>query len=315
MKGQRIMYDRFTWVYHPGPEGTKKALIVSIGNSDDGPMTRGAAKLLTQAGCSVLCLAPVGHDLKYNGWQDFPLEVFECAANWLKEKGHTKIGVTGGSVTAMVSLVAAAYVPDISLVLAYTPSDFLIQGFIREKRNGKLSEWPAHDASCVTWRGKQLPYVPYGMEDEAYNDALFGKGRKEHGEIYSLQVFGGMEDQPGFEQGKIPVERIRGRVIAFGAEDDSLWYTCRYIRRMQNRLEDLDCVKDGSLRFESHLFEHGTHFVFPQKMMRAMLPLSSDWLIRFLLGRFFKAGKRYPRECEETRRRIEEITMKALREW
>ena len=39
------------------------------------------------------------------------------------------------------------------------------------------------------------------------------------------------------ESGMIKVENIRGRSLFVGAEDDALWDTAKYIRRMVQRLE------------------------------------------------------------------------------
>ena len=48
-----------------------------------------------------------------------------------------------------------------------------------------------------------------------------------------------------------------------GAEDDVLWDTCRYIRRMEERLSrhPHDCA------WEALLYRHGTHFAFPDSML------------------------------------------------
>ena len=54
-----------------------------------------------------------------------------------------------------------------------------------------------------------------------------------------------------------------------------LWDTCRYIRRMESRLAELPhaCV------CESWLYEHGTHFAFPQSMLKQMLPVGDRLLV------------------------------------
>ena len=86
-----------------------------------------------------------------------------------------------------------------------------------------------------------------------------------------------------------------------------LWDTCRYIRRMEERLERLphDSV------FESWLYEHGTHFAFPESLLKSILPVGSGLLVSFM----FKAGKEHPRECRETRLDIDRRLKKALAEW
>ena len=92
-----------------------------------------------------------------------------------------------------------------------------------------------------------------------------------------------------------------------GAEDDVLWDTCRYIRRMQERLASLP----HTCEYEAWLYEHGTHFVFPESMLKMVLPFG----INLIVGLMFKAGKQYPSECRETRIDIDRRLQKAIREW
>ena len=55
------------------------------------------------------------------------------------------------------------------------------------------------------------------------------------------------EKHPLREEEFIKVENIRGHIIFGGAEDDVLWDTCKYIRRMMKRLD----AKEHSCTFEA----------------------------------------------------------------
>ena len=112
---------------------------------------------------------------------------------------------------------------------------------------------------------------------------------------------------PLTEEEKIKIERINGKVVCIGAEDDALWNTCRYIRRMQQRLKSLPHTCD----FEALTYEHGTHFVFPESMLKLMLPIGSGLLVRFM----FKAAREYSKECRETRLDIDRRLMSILSRW
>ena len=92
-----------------------------------------------------------------------------------------------------------------------------------------------------------------------------------------------------------------------GAEDDVLWDTCRYIRRMEGRLNRLP----HACEWEALTYEHGTHFVFPDSMLRSMLPLGSGLLVRLM----FRAGREHPKECKATRIDIDRRLRAALRAW
>lgn len=304
MHMERINEGGYTWTYCPAKGNADKAIIVSLGDSDHDRMAKGAAKYILALGCNVLAIDP--SQPHHTGCHSFPLECVEAAAKWLKQRGNTKIGIAGGSTTGMLSLVAAAYVPDISLVLAYTPCDFVMQGFFKGKKDGYIPEWPAPGESTVTWRGEPVPYAPYDMNVEDYYNATYGKVTKEHGELCGLDLFSHVERKPLPEEVFIPVEHIRGDIVVFGAEDDTLWYTAKYIRRMERRLKE----KGFSHRFEPHIYEKGTHFIFPQGMMERILPVGSG-----LLPRMFVSGKKYPKECKAARIDVDRATAEAVRRW
>lgn len=126
--------------------------------------------------------------------------------------------------------------------------------------------------------------------------------------IASRKMFDESERRhPVQEEERIKVERIHGRIIFVGAEDDVLWDTCKYIRRMEKRLSELphECT------WKSLIYEHGTHFVFPESMLKAMLPIASGLLVKFM----FKAAREYPNECRETRVDIDQQLRGVLKEW
>lgn len=304
MNMERINEGSYTWVYYPVKGPAEKAVIVMLGDSDHDMMTKGAAKYILSLGCNVLVIDPT--QLCHTGCHSFPLECVEAAAKWLRQRGNTKIGIAGGSTTGMLSLTAAAYIPDISLVLAYTPCDFVMQGFFKGKKDGYIPEWPAPGESTVTWRGEPVPYAPYNMSAEDYYNATYGRAKKEHGELHGLTLFAHVEREPLPEEVFIPVENIRGDIVAFGAEDDTLWLTAKYIRRMEQRLKE----KGFSFRFEPHIYEKGTHLIFPQGMMRRILPVGCD-----LLSKAFVSGRKYPRECKAARIDVDRATAEAVRRW
>lgn len=92
-----------------------------------------------------------------------------------------------------------------------------------------------------------------------------------------------------------------------GAEDDVLWDTAKYIRRMKERLS----TKSHNCDYDILLYKHGTHFVFPQSMLTAMLPIGSGLLIKLA----FAAGKKYPEECKQTRIDIDRRVSEAIALW
>ena len=61
----------------------------------------------------------------------------------------------------------------------------------------------------------------------------------------------------------------------------------------------------------SWLKAHGTHFVFPEGMLKSMLPVGSALFVKWA----FPAAGKYPKECRETRKGIKKRMGPVLAEW
>lgn len=295
--------DGFYGVYYPNPAPSGKAMIAMVGDSSDDRLARSAVKWLHRHDCNVMAMSP---SKKNYGHHDYPLERIDRAIQFLKSQGNQKIGIVGASTTGMVALAAASLFPDLTLTIAMTPPDFIMEGFYRGKKDG-AAEWPS-DGSSLSWQGQHLPYLPYAYRHPQYWEQVMADSKASGDKIASRPMFEESERlHPVREEEKIKVENIKGKLIFVGAEDDVLWDTCKYIRRMMARLDTLphDC------RLEALLYEHGTHFVFPQSMLTTMLPVGSGLLVRLM----FKAGRQYPKECKQTRLDIDEKLARFIAEW
>ena len=298
--------DGFCGAWYPMPHAKKtdKAVILMLGDSSEDRLAVSGAKWLHRQGCHALAMSP---DKKDYGHHNYPLERFGKAIEFLKSQGCEKIGIVGASTTGMLALVAASYYPEISLTVAVSPPDFIMEGFYQDGRDG-MRERPGDNESSVSWQGKPLCYLPYAYRHPEYWQKIMEESKAGGDKIASRKMFDESERRhPVQEEEKIRVERIRGKVICIGAEDDVLWDTCKYIRRMEQRL----CKTQHENDFEAWIYEHGTHFAFPESMLKLMLPVGSGLLVSFM----FKAGKEFPKECRETRIDIDRRLQKVIREW
>ena len=297
--------DGFHGVWYPNPKvSTDRAMIIMLGDSSDDYLAVCGAKWLHRQGIHVLAMSPAKKDY---GHHNYPLERFGKAIEFLKSQGCEKIGILGASTTGMLALIAASYYPEIQLTIAVSPSDFVMEGFYRDGLDG-AEERPGDHESTVSWQGEPLPYLPYAYRHPEYWQKLKEEAKAGGDMAAARKMFDESERlHPLQEEEKIKIERIQGKIICIGAEDDVLWDTCKYIRRMQERLERIphDCV------FEAWTYEHGTHFAFPQSMLEMMLPVGSGLLVSFM----FKAGKEHKNECRETRIEIDKKLKKTLSEW
>ena len=296
--------DGFCGVYYPNQKVTDKAMIIMLGDSSDDRMAVSGVKWAQKLGCNVMAMSPDKQDY---GHHNYPLERFETAISYLKAQGNEKIGIAGASTTGMMALVAASYFPDITLTIAISPPDFIMEGFYQDDKDG-AHERPGDNESSVSWQGDPLPYLPYAYRHPTYWQ-MIQKESKEGGDmIASRKMFDESERlHPVQEAEKIKVENIRGKIIFVGAEDDVLWDTCKYIRRMEQRLEE----KLHECEYESLLYEHCTHFTFPQSMLDMMMPLIGSLFV----GIAFRAGRQFLKECKQTRLDVDKKLSDAIRSW
>ena len=99
-------------------------MIALLGDDIDDRMAVSGAKWLQGRNCNVMTMAPSKKDY---GHHSYPLERFEKAIAVIRQKGNRKIGIVGASTTGMLALAAASHYPEITLTIAMTPCDFIIE--------------------------------------------------------------------------------------------------------------------------------------------------------------------------------------------
>ena len=290
--------------FYENPKGANCAMIGLFGDDPNDFMAKCGAKWLHKNGVNVMCMSP---DVKNYGHVNFPLERIETAIKWLKSHGNKKIGIMGMSTAGMDSLVAASYFPDITLTFGLTPSDFVWQGFEQGEKDG-CKEWPIPDASTLSWQGKPLAYMPFVYAHPEYYHKIEEETKGSGDITRSTHLFIDSEKaREHTEEEMIKVENIKGKLIMVGADDDSFWEAGKYVRRMDKRLKE----RPHECDYEALTYEHGTHFVLPETMLRKALPVGLKFVMKFI----FKAAKDYPKECEQTRKDIDRRLSAALKQW
>lgn len=296
--------DGFYGTYYENPKDANCAMIGLFGDDPNDFMAKCGAKWLHKNDVNVMCMSP---DVKNYGHVNFPLERIETAIKWLKSHGNKKIGIMGMSTAGMDSLVAASYFPDITLTFGLTPSDFVWQGFEQGEKDG-CKEWPIPDASTLSWQGKPLAYMPFVYAHPEYYHKIEEETKGSGDITRSTHLFIDSEKaREHTEEEMIKVENIKGKLIMVGADDDSFWEAGKYVRRMDKRLKE----RPHECDYEALTYEHGTHFVLPETMLRKSLPVGLKFVMKFI----FKAAKDYPKECEQTRKDIDRRLSAALKQW
>jgi dienelactone hydrolase len=241
------------------------------------------------------------------GHHNYPLERIEKAISWLKTHGNRKIGIVGASTTGTLALTAASYFEDLTLTIGLTPSDFIWQGFMQGKKDG-CKEWPIEGESLFSYKGEPLPYMPFCYKHPDYWHVIEKETKRTGDMINSRKLFDDSETaHPITEEEMIKIEKIHGTLLLIGAEDDVLWDTAKYIRRMELRMKE----RPHTCRLESVIYEHATHFVFPESMLKTMLPIGSGIFMKLA----FQAARKYPKECQGARMDIDQRVRNAVAEW
>lgn len=296
--------DGFYGTYYINPNSADNAVIGLFGDDPNDYMAKCGAKWLHKNGVNVMCMSP---DVKNYSHVNYPLERIGIAIKWLKNNGNKKIGIMGMSTAGMDSIAAASYYPDITLTFGLTPSDFIWQGFEQGEKDG-CKEWPIPNASTLSWEGKPIAYMPFVYQHPEYYRIIEEETKGSGDVTRSTKLFIDSEKaREHTEEEMIKVENIKGKLILIGAEDDSFWETGKYIRRMDKRLQE----HPHSCDYEAIVYEHGTHFVLPESLLRTALPVGLKFVLKFV----FRAAKEYPNECEATRKDIDKRLSAALKEW
>lgn len=320
-----VKENGFYGTYYPCKIKTKKAIIIMLGDDSKDRLAVSGAKWLHKLNCNVMAMSPEHKDY---GHHNYPLERFEKAIEYLKSQENEKIGIIGASTTAMLALVAASYYHDITLTIAISPCDFVMEGFYQDGLDG-AKERPGDGESTISYKGKPLPYLPYAYRHPEYWQNIKKESKQTHNLIASRKMFLDSEILHKIkEEEKIKVERIHGKIIFIGAEDDALWDTCRYIRRMVKRVKNekwlgfrkITCgnkiVENGTNEvgkeiYTSYTYKYGTHFMFPQSMIRQMFPVISGAIIMC----YFESARKHPIECKDTRMDIDKNLKMEIEKW
>lgn len=296
--------DGFYDTYYINPNGADNAVIGLFGDDPNDYMAKCGAKWLHKNGVNVMCMSP---DVKNYSHVNYPLERIGTAIKWLKSNGNKKIGIMGMSTAGMDSIAAASYYPDITLTFGLTPSDFIWQGFEQGEKDS-CKEWPIPNASTLSWEGKPIAYMPFVYQHPEYYRIIEEETKGSGDVTRSTKLFIDSEKaREHTEEEMIKIENIKGKLILIGAEDDSFWETGKYIRRMDKRLQE----HPHSCDYEAIVYEHGTHFVLPESLLRTALPVGLKFVLKFV----FRAAKEYPNECEATRKDIDKRLSAAIKEW
>lgn len=283
--------DGFCGNFKQIPDDRQAVVIITEDEYPDSLLVKKGLAWLNRMSVSAMGIGP---EKSWKGMHSWPLENIENAVRFLQSEGYRKIGICGLSAGSNMALSAAARIPDITLTIALTPMDWVYWGTWKDGLDG-APERPADGESAYTWRGTPLSYMPSPWRHPDYWEKIKQESRRRGDRIAGLDFHDLAEEMhPLTDAERIPVEQINGYLLLAGARDDVLWNTCKAIDRMRERLENADC----HCKYEALIYEHCSHFIFPESMMGLFLPKGA---VDLLLPRIFSETKGYVKECRSSR--------------
>lgn len=252
----------------------KKRVVIIIGGSEGNeniPMNVG--KMFANRGIDALGICYWNVSGLPKELIGVPLEPFEKAIEWLKNKKYEKIFIYGISKGGELALLCASLMPDINGVIALSPIHCLWGGMTGNK--GILSK-TFTKKSEFTYKGKDFPCMIANLK---YGRAIKNL-IKEH--QFNLSY---MYEEPlkNFdEKTAIPVENIKGNILFIYAKEDLMWPSKNAVNYMINRLND------NKWKYNVQVLEY-------EKASHILVPLNPSKL------KMFKIERKYPEECRKNR--------------
>ena len=168
------------------------------------------AALLARHGATVLAIRWFGGPGQQPGPYDVPLELVVDAIDLLGRlagdvERRALVGTSFGAEAALLAASLGASLDDrVAVTVAFAPSAYVWPGY-----DG--GRWTSH----WTWQGAPLPYVPLRDDWTPSSDPPAYRG------WYAESLAAAAPEV--VEAARIPVERIRGRVVVVAGGDDQVW--------------------------------------------------------------------------------------------
>lgn len=216
-------------LYTPAGPGPHPAIVVLNGSGGGINATRAA--LFASRGYVALALGYFGAAGLPDYLSEIPLEYFERALQWLRDKARPARGfvaVSGHSRGGELALLLGSRFPQaVSAVVAYVPSS-VVHGVLNAGKPGEGRFKPAW-----THHGEPLPHVweHNAAQDWQHVDSLPEPRRQAAAFVHAQR------DAAAVARARIPVERIAGPVLVLSAGDDGYWPSTAYAAEVAQTLK------------------------------------------------------------------------------
>nr|WP_288977041.1 acyl-CoA thioester hydrolase/BAAT C-terminal domain-containing protein [uncultured Shuttleworthia sp.] len=267
----------------------KKGIVVCSGSDGSFLFTQLAACMFADAGMPVIALGYWNEEGTPKDPAGIPVEYMRRACQWLKEEKGLHPAVWGISLGGEYALLCASLFFEIECVVAAAPVHILTQcgSFVGGLHFAK--------GSPFTLEGKPLPYIGVTDKEEKTYLRRMKKNFWVKREPDMLFYYDEVLKKPHDSAADIKVENIKGPVLLISGEADVMVPSSWVCKQVMERLEQ-----------NSHPYAH-RHLNYEKLSHYAAMfrPVSSA---------LFKVERKFPKECDESRRKSWEETLKFLAE-
>lgn len=284
----------FYGYFRKGTTNADKAMIVMSGADGNKELAIGSADVFLEEGCSVLVLG-------FHKWEGLsqdkshiPVDYVEKAVKWLLVRSDIgSVGIKGTSMGAQYALLCASLIPEISLVIAAAPYDYVLECVDDKfRRTGR---------STYTYHGEEIPYSPSVLLDESVPKLILKCAfDKRYGLKRMFRFY--YDKNPLTEKSRIRVENMKADVLLLASENDDCWPAEISARRVEAILNK----NNYPYRVKTVIYEKGSH---------AVGNMLNDEKMRKAFKRIMPAEKKYPLECEQARIDSVRQIKSFLKEW
>lgn len=204
------------------------AIIVLSGSDGRIEKAQNIAQLFASHGFSTLAVCYFGLNGTSPSLEKVPIEIIESAINFLRSQENVipnKIAIYGRSKGGELALLAGSMFPEVSCVIANTPSSYVMEGLNEKKRNSRSSSW--------SYKSNQVPYIKFSIR--AFIPYILKKVFLRKGELKDIYL--NILHKPDTNKARIPIEKINGHILLISSENYEVWPSNIFCNRAVENLK------------------------------------------------------------------------------
>lgn len=286
-----MIYENFTYKGHgfvghlaEPDSGSDRAILVIMGGEKSFLPGIKIAERFADYGFTGLALSLFGAEGIPEAPDRCPLEMFECAVDYLRNKKNVShISAYGQSMGSIFAVLTAQYVGGIENVIMVSPTHVPFEGTTKDKKH-----MTGH--SIATWRGEDIPFVT--ADFSKVKASKYQNHPSASHKVTGMWVafYDAYQDKDREQSAWLPVEKTNARVLLIAGGADEMWPAEYSVNAIKKYLESKNYDHD----FEAIVYPKVSHLtgMMPnrerEKRLYRMIPL---------IGMMYKSFGKHKREC------------------